>query len=164
MPVVALVLTRTQPNNTAEVAAKIKDSSNVPFSFITTGRFDIISVVKAESTREAGQTVLNKIRTLNGVTGTETLLVLENKYTNSAALKGNFPVSAFVFGKVSPGTTSTVLESLANLKNLSSIDAVTGEFDISCFVQADSLQSLTQTIYAMRNTAGIQTTETFVCQ
>jgi len=72
----AVVLIRVQPGRDMEVLEKVRAVEGVKEAFGVTGRFDIAVRTSAPDAETLGKLTLEKIRTLEGVLYTETLIAV----------------------------------------------------------------------------------------
>lgn len=72
----AYVLINVESGGEDEVLTELKKISNVEESFFSYGVYDIIAKVKAESMEKLKEMVTNKIRSLNQVRSTLTLIMM----------------------------------------------------------------------------------------
>jgi len=75
----ATVLLQIEPRTTAGVLQRLKALPEVEIAHTTTGRFDLILQVAADSTAELDE-VLDKIGLIQGVRGSESLIHLSTKF------------------------------------------------------------------------------------
>ena len=73
MRLVAGVLINTEPSKTNEVYEKLKSLEGVANITATFGRFDLVVMIRALDL-DAGSKLIAKIREVEGVTATETLI------------------------------------------------------------------------------------------
>ena len=62
---------RTQINDVAEQLANIRSISEV---YSVSGRYDLIAVVRVKTNEELSELVTNELKTVGGITHTETML------------------------------------------------------------------------------------------
>jgi DNA-binding Lrp family transcriptional regulator len=72
--VVAGVLVKTAPGKAREALEEIRKIEGVTKALGVFGRYDIVVMLEAKDIDEAADVVLNKIRMVDGVTDTETLI------------------------------------------------------------------------------------------
>ncbi|MEM2637796.1 MAG: Lrp/AsnC ligand binding domain-containing protein [Candidatus Hadarchaeales archaeon] len=72
----AIVYIRTTPGKALKALEKIKKIPQVRFAAATTGRFDIVVRVEVSDIRELGECVVNEIQKIEGVTYTETAVIV----------------------------------------------------------------------------------------
>ncbi len=72
----AIVLIRVQPGREKEVLEKIRAIEEVKEALSVTGRFDIVARTSAPDIDMLGKITLEKIRALEGVLYTETLIAV----------------------------------------------------------------------------------------
>jgi len=72
----AIVLIRVQPGRDMEVLEKVRAVEGVKEALGVTGRFDIAAKTSAPDADALGKLTLEKIRTLEGVLYTETLVAV----------------------------------------------------------------------------------------
>ncbi len=76
--VVAGVLIKTRPGATKKVLDAIRGNEGISYAFAVFGRYDIVATVKdAKDLDEAARIVTEGIATIDGVTGTETLIAAD---------------------------------------------------------------------------------------
>lgn len=73
MPMYAYVLVRTQPNKTENCWNRLREIPGIKTAHTTTGRYDAILYVEGKTENDLIDTVVHKIRNVEGVTYTETL-------------------------------------------------------------------------------------------
>lgn len=71
------LLINTEIGKEHSVRDSLRKIENVVSADMITGRYDIIAVIEGGSVEEVFTTVLNKIRSINGIVRTETNLVVE---------------------------------------------------------------------------------------
>lgn len=72
----AIVLVRVQPGRDKEVLEKVRAVEGVKEALGVTGRFDIVARTSAPDANTLGKLTLEKIRILEGVLYTETLIAV----------------------------------------------------------------------------------------
>ena len=75
----ATVLVQVEPRATAAVLQRLKSIPEVEIAHTTTGRFDLILQIAADSTSDLDE-VLDKIGSITGVRGSESLIHLTTKF------------------------------------------------------------------------------------
>ncbi len=75
----ATVLVQVEPRATAAVLQRLKAIPEVEIAHTTTGRFDLILQIAADSTSDLDE-VLDKIGSITGVRGSESLIHLTTKF------------------------------------------------------------------------------------
>lgn len=77
MTIKAYVLVTLEPYKTKQALKTLANKDNVKSIDIVTGRFDAVLELSAKDAREISDAVISNIRAVDGVRGTETLLVIE---------------------------------------------------------------------------------------
>ncbi|MFQ6137199.1 MAG: Lrp/AsnC ligand binding domain-containing protein [Candidatus Hydrothermarchaeales archaeon] len=72
--VVAGVLIRTAPGKTKSAIEELRKLEGMISVQAVFGRFDVVAMIEAKDLDEAANTVVSKIRQIDGVTYTETLI------------------------------------------------------------------------------------------
>jgi DNA-binding Lrp family transcriptional regulator len=75
MAVRAYVLINIEPGKTEDVVRLVRSVENVRFSFLVAGRYDMIASIEAKDMKDISDIVCSKIRSIQGISKTETLLV-----------------------------------------------------------------------------------------
>jgi Lrp/AsnC family transcriptional regulator for asnA, asnC and gidA len=72
----AIVYVRTAPGKALKALEKVKKIPQVRFAAATTGRFDIVVRVEVSDIKELGECVVDEIQKIDGVTYTETSVIV----------------------------------------------------------------------------------------
>jgi len=72
----AIVCVRTAPTKALRVLEKVKKLPQVRFAAATTGRFDLVIRVEVSDVKELGECVVGEIQKIDGVTYTETSVIV----------------------------------------------------------------------------------------
>ena len=75
--VTAIVLINADRMQIKDDAQKLVDMHQVTEVFSVAGRYDLIAMVRVKSTDEVADTITEKIRSLQGITATETLIAFQ---------------------------------------------------------------------------------------
>ncbi|GEM_PF-5178292 len=154
MSVKALVFVGTDPKRTRPALEKLPQPWHV-----VTGRFDGVTFVQQETLKALGEAVLNQVRSLDGVSHTETYPVLREVNGTGRA---QAPVRAFVLVRTQAPRTEQVFGTLAGLPETTWAAAVGGRYDVAVQLGAPSWDELTQVLLnKVRNVEGVTSTETF---
>lgn len=73
----AYILVKTEPNKTKDAYRKLGDLAGVKSFNSVTGAFDAVLTVEENSIQKIGDFVLGKVRQIQGVTDTQTLISTE---------------------------------------------------------------------------------------
>ena len=73
----AYCLISTEPNTTSEVFKNVEDLNGVVSAEAVTGSYDLVVRVETDSFEILTETVFSEIRSVDGVTSTSTLTVVE---------------------------------------------------------------------------------------
>ncbi len=71
------LLINTEIGKEISVRDSLRKIENVKSADMITGRYDIIAVIEGKTVEDVFTTVLNKIRSIDGITRTETNIVIE---------------------------------------------------------------------------------------
>ena len=70
-------------------------------------------------------------------------------------------VEAYILISTEPGTAQEIFENVKEVKNVKTIEAVTGSYDLVAKIEADSLESLTEIVFSkIRGLSGVTSTST----
>ena len=79
MSVSAFIFIEVPGDHTKSVFKTLKRIEGVKSLYVVTGTFDIIALVEAESLSELSDTVLSRLRSIDGITKTVTNIILDLK-------------------------------------------------------------------------------------
>lgn len=70
-------------------------------------------------------------------------------------------VDAYILISTEPGTAREIFEKVKVLKSVKTVEAVTGSYDLVAKIEADSLETLTETVFSkIRGLSGVTSTST----
>ncbi len=155
MPVKGIVFVTTDPRKTQQCLSSLPGNVQA-----VSGRFDAVLTIQSETPKELINFVLGKIRTVEGVTNTETLITVK-EFTRTPA--GNAPVKAAVLINTNATKTNSVFQTISTLPETSACAIVTGHCDIVCTLNTATLEKLSETLLnSIRTIDGIISTETLI--
>jgi len=155
MAVKALVFVGTDPKRTRQALERLPQ----PWSVVT-GRFDGVTLVQNETLKALGEAVVSQVRSVEGVTRTETYPVLREV---SSTQSQNGPVKAYVLVRTEPRRTEQVFGSLAGLPETSWAATVSGRYDVAVQLGARTWEELSNVLFdKVRKVEGVESTETFL--
>jgi len=73
----AYVLVTVEPRKTKQVLKTLANKDNVRHVNSVSGRYDVVLEISAKDVREISDAVVSNLRAIDGIRGTETLLVYE---------------------------------------------------------------------------------------
>ena len=73
----AIVLISAEPGKDRKVANEVKRLKGVDGTFLVSGLYDVVALVKARTAEEILALVYDKVRRIPGVKGSQTMFVLE---------------------------------------------------------------------------------------
>ena len=151
----AFVFVNADPKRTRQAFAKLPTPT-----FTVTGRFDAATVVETETPKTLAETVINQIRSQDGVTSTETYPILTE--VTKPGLQ-NTPVKAFVLVRTEPRKTEQVFGSIAGLPETTHTAAVSGRYDVIAKIGTSSWENFSSTVLnKIRTIDGVKSTETIL--
>lgn len=151
-----------------EAVSALKSVDNVVEVHGTLGTYDIFAEIAAETEEEISRIVTDKVRKMNLITSTMTLIRVEggeyfarkdDNLEEPAPEEGG--VRAYVVLHVDKGAEFAVIRNLDKIPGVSGADAILGFYDIICKVRLPNRQELERTITRrIRRLESIQTSMT----
>ena len=144
----AYVLISGKLGKEKELVSDLKALENVTGANGTLGTFDFIAKVEANKKDKINKTILEKIRKLDDVNSTVTLMAVEgtdfladsNKLMGS--ILGNSSAQAYVVFHTDKGKEMAVARKFNSIPEVKEVDVVLGFYDVIGRVEASSHQDL----------------------
>jgi len=152
------VFVSVQPRMLSEVTEQLKKISGIAYFSPVIGRFDFAIELKATEQQKVYELV-NKIRSLNGVTSTRT-------YTSTMSISNPRAVQAsdslaLVLLQVSE-PAQKILASLQQHQNVRNAFAVSGEFDIIASIYGKNQDEVLSQVSRIAEVPGVKSSETLI--
>jgi hypothetical protein len=142
----------------SQVTKQLNSVQGITFFAPTTGRFDLAIELKAMAPDQVLE-VVNKIRSLTGVTATRTYTPFEGSATAKTVQASDS--LALVLLQVNE-QAQKVLQSLKQNSQVRNAFAVTGEFDVLATVYGKNTDEIFSTVTKIGEIEGVRTSETLV--
>jgi DNA-binding Lrp family transcriptional regulator len=142
----------------SQVTKQLSSVQGITFFAPTTGRFDLAIELKAMAPDQV-QNVVNKIRSLTGVTATRTYTPFEGSATAKTVQASDS--LALVLLQVNE-QAQKVLQSLKQNSQVRNAYAVSGEFDVLATVYGKNTDEIFSTVTKIGEIEGVRTSETLV--
>lgn len=152
------VFVSVQPRMLSEVTEQLKNTSGIAYFSPVVGRFDLAIELKATEQQKVYE-IVNKIRSLNGVTSTRT-------YTPTMSISSPRNVQAtdslaLVLLQVSE-PAQKVLASLQQHQNVRNAFVVSGEFDIIASIYGKNQDEVLSQVSRIAEVQGVKSSETLI--
>ncbi len=148
----AFVLMNTKTGQIDNVIEKLEEliggypGLEVIYADSTTGKFDIITLIKGEDMRSLYNFIVGILRAIPGITSTITEVVAYDVKLEKEETEITDGLKCYVLMKVDVGSVDNVLNILANMDGKNSsilkVSCTTGEYDIIARVQSMDIPSL----------------------
>ena len=142
----------------SQVTKQLKSVQGITYYTPTAGRFDFAIELKAMSSKQV-QDVVNKVRSLTGVTATRTITPFEGTATTKTVQATDS--LALVLLQVNE-QAQKVLQSLKQNSHVRNAFAVQGEFDVLATVYGKNTDEIFSTVTKIGEIEGVRTSETLV--
>ena len=142
----------------SEITKQLKTIQGITFYAPTAGRFDLVIELKAMAPSEV-HAVVDKVRSLNGITATRTYTPFEGSATSKTVQATDS--LALVLLQVNE-QSQKVLQSLKQQQNVRNSFAVNGEFDILATVYGKNTDEIFSAVTKIGETSGVRTSETLL--
>ena len=142
----------------SQVTKQLNNVQGITFFAPTTGRFDLAIELNAMAPDQV-QDVVNKIRSLTGVTATRTYTPFEGSATSKSVQQSDS--LALVLLQVNE-QAQKVLQSLKQNSQVRNAFAVSGEFDVLATVYGKNTDEIFSTVTKIGEIEGVRTSETLV--
>jgi DNA-binding Lrp family transcriptional regulator len=142
----------------SQVTKQLNNVQGITFFAPTTGRFDLAIELKAMAPDQV-QDVVNKIRSMTGVTATRTYTPFEGSATAKTVQASDS--LALVLLQVNE-QAQKVLQSLKQNSQVRNAYAVSGEFDVLATVYGKNTDEIFSTVTKIGEIEGVRTSETLV--
>jgi DNA-binding Lrp family transcriptional regulator len=142
----------------SQVTKQLSNVQGITFFAPTTGRFDLAIELKAMAPDQVLE-VVNKIRSLTGVTATRTYTPFEGSATAKTVQASDS--LALVLLQVNE-QAQKVLQSLKQNSQVRNAYAVSGEFDVLATVYGKNTDEIFSTVTKIGEIEGVRTSETLV--
>jgi hypothetical protein len=152
------ILASIQPSKLSQVTKQLSNVQGITFFAPTTGRFDLAIELNAMAPSQV-QDVVNKIRSLSGVTATRTYTPFEGSATAKTVQASDS--LALVLLQVNE-QAQKVLQSLKQNSQVRNAFAVSGEFDVLATVYGKNTDEIFSTVTKIGEIDGVRTSETLV--
>jgi len=152
------ILASIQPSKLSEVTKQLKTISGVTFYAPTAGRFDLAIELKAMEPKQV-QDVVNKVRSMSGVTATRTYTPIEGTATTKSVQASDS--LALVLLQVNE-QAQKVLQSLKQNQHVRNAFAVQGEFDVLATVYGKNTDEIFSAVTNIGEIDGVRTSETLL--
>ncbi|HVB95035.1 MAG TPA: Lrp/AsnC ligand binding domain-containing protein [Nitrososphaerales archaeon] len=147
-----------RPSMLSQVTKQLNNVQGITFFTPTTGRFDLAIELNAMAPNQV-QDVVNKIRSLTGVTATRTYTPFEGSATSRSVQESDS--LALVLLQVNE-QAQKVLQSLKQNSHVRNAFAVSGEFDVLATVYGKNTDEIFSTVTKIGEIEGVRTSETLV--
>ncbi len=141
-----------------QVTKQLTSVQGITFFAPTTGRFDLAIELKAMAPNQV-QEVVDKIRSMNGVTATRTYTPMAGSATSKTVQASDS--LALVLLQVNQ-QAQKVLQSLKQDSHVRNAYAVSGEFDVLATVFGKNTDEVFSTVTKIGEIDGVRTSETLV--
>lgn len=144
----AYVLISGKLGKERELVSTLKSIENVSDAHGTLGTFDFIAKVEADTKDKVHKTILEKIRKLDDVNSTVTLMATENTdfFVDSnklmGSILGNSSAQAYVVFHTDRGKEMSVARKFNTIPEVKEVDVVLGYYDVIGRVEASSHREL----------------------
>ena len=152
-----------------ELVSKLKTIENVKEVHGTLGTFDLIAKVEADSEEQVNQTILEKIRKMDNVSSTITLMTVEdtNFFVNPDKIMDsileNGGTQAYVVFHTDPGKEILVARNFNKILEVKEVDVVLGYYDVIGKVETSSHKELEKIVTRdIRKIENIQSSMTLI--
>jgi DNA-binding Lrp family transcriptional regulator len=152
------ILASIRPSMLSQVTKQLSSVQGITFFAPTTGRFDLAIELKAMAPDQV-QDVVNKIRSMTGVTATRTYTPFEGSATAKTVQASDS--LALVLLQVNE-QAQKVLQSLKQNSQVRNAYAVSGEFDVLATVYGKNTDEIFSTVTKIGEIEGVRTSETLV--
>ena len=152
------ILVSIQPSMLSQVTKQLKNVQGITYYTPTAGRFDLAIELKAMSPSQV-QDVVNKIRSLSGVTATRTITPFAGSATTKTVQASDS--LALVLLQVNE-QAQKVLASLKQNQHVRNAYAVQGEFDVIATVYGKNTDEIFSAVTSIGEIDGVRTSETLL--
>ena len=152
-----------------ELVSKLKTIENVKEVHGTLGTFDFIVKVEADYEEQVNQTILEKIRKIDNVSSTITLMTVED--TNffvdpdkiMDSILGNGGAQAYVVFHTDPGKEILVARNFNKILEVKEVDVVLGYYDVIGKIETPSHKELEKIVTRdIRKIENVQSSMTLI--
>jgi DNA-binding Lrp family transcriptional regulator len=152
------VFVSVSPKMLGKVAEQLRSVDGISYSSPTIGRFNMAIELKATDSRHAYE-IINRIRSLDGVTATRTYNPVEGSATTKTVQAADS--LALVLLQVNE-QAQKVLQSLQQIQQVRNAFVVQGEFDILVTVSGKNTDEILSTVNKIAEVQGVKTCETLL--
>ena len=152
------ILASIQPHLLSQISMQLKTIEGITYFTPTAGRFDLAIELKAMEPKQV-QDVVNKVRSLSGVTATRTYTPIEGSATTKTVQASDS--LALILLQVNE-QAQKVLQSLMQNQHIRNAFAVQGEFDILATVYGKNTDEIFSAVTKIGEIDGVRTSETLV--
>jgi GTP cyclohydrolase III len=155
------VIASVQPKMLSQVTEQLKHTQGITYVSPVTGRFDLAVELKTTTDQKQIYELVNKIRTLTGVTSTTTYMPFEG-FVNGRNVQTTDAL-ALVLLQVNENTNvQKVLQSLEQQSQIRNASVVTGDVDILATVYGKNTEEVLSTVSKMAEMQGVRSSETLL--
>lgn len=152
------IFASVQPRMLNEVTEQLKKISGITYFSPVVGRFDLAIELKATEQQKVYELV-NKIRSLNGVTSTRTYTPTMS-ISNPRAVQATDSLALVLVQVNEP--SQKVLASLQQHQNVRNAFAVSGEFDIIASIYGKNQDEVLSQVSKIAELQGVKSSETLI--
>jgi DNA-binding Lrp family transcriptional regulator len=138
----AIVLANLESRKEVDVIRDVKKLDGINLCFSNYGVYDMAIFMRADTMDKLKETISWRIRRLDGVEQTLTMIVVENEQTPNIPLPQGFKIdkpTALVLLNIEIGSEANVLSNLKDVEGVIAAFAVYGVYDIVIVVQGETL-------------------------
>ena len=152
------IIASVQPRMLSQVTEQLRRTQGITYFSPVTGRFDLAIELKNADQRQVYELV-NKIRSINGVTSTRTYTPFEG-FVNGKNVQATDALALCLL-QVN-GNAQKVLQSLEQHPQIRNASVVPGEFDILATVYGKNSEELLSHVSKIAEVQGVESTETLL--
>jgi DNA-binding Lrp family transcriptional regulator len=145
----AYVLISCEPGFDDYVVSSLKEISNVKSAHGTFGLYDVIAKIEAQTESDLKNDLMKRIRKLNKIQGTITLMaeeqtdvLVENFAKNQDLIKGKKMAEAYIIIHTEKGNQYQILRSLSKIPGVVEGDLVVGYYEVICKVASPTYNDI----------------------
>ena len=152
------IIANIHPKMRNQVAEQLRNIPGITYSSPLTGRFDFVIELKAADQKQVYELV-NKVRSLNGVTSTRTYTPFEG-FANGKNIQATDSLALVLLKVEEHVQTEKVLQSIEQYHQVRSAYVVPGEFDILATVYGRNQEDILSQVAKIDDVQGVRTSET----
>ncbi len=150
------VFASVEPQMLGEVTKRLKTFSGLTWFAPVTGRYDLVVQLKGAEPTQIYELV-NKIRRVNGIVSTQTLIPFEG-FTNGKKVESKEPFGLVLLGVKEE--SAKVLQALKHMHQITEVYVVPGQFDIIATLNDRSYEEIVTQVQKIAEVEGVRTSET----